>query len=185
VYQYYGGIQTIERYYTGKMWDEIEAKFGADIWQKWSEYSLLKQQDALNKTKTASKYYKAHPELEEYSKMKDVLQKQVNNAIVALGLKLPTTPPYNIRRDFSPTGSTQNELAQFVQSQPQLTWSDWQERLSEPMQRMVLDYWTNGTDLPSVAWSDLEYNMGDWGFESADAVLRAIGFALSQERGLQ
>jgi hypothetical protein len=174
LYKYYGGIDTLDRYYTGKMYAALEAKLGTDIHEKITMYNDLKVADAQNGTKTAKAYYNAHPELSQYYDLKAALADEIDRRVSAIAKRLPNPPTIPIRSDFVPQGQNQEELLGSAQPEPTMSWAQWQRVLTEPMQELLIEYY-QGQPLPSAARSQLQYIMSDYGFSSIDQMLQAIG----------
>lgn len=174
LYKYYGSIEKIERMYESNMYTYLDQKYGADIGAKWDEYFYLKIADP----KAATAYYKKHPELKQYSQEKAKLQDQVIRALARFENRVPENPSPDFRQDFTPTNATQQQFLEQNQAQPQMTWEQWQQVLSEPMQRLVYAYFMEGNELPSAAASQLDYDARQYGFEDGDAMLQAIGSSL-------
>jgi hypothetical protein len=84
--EYYGSINTLERYYNTIMNNELEKKFGSDIKDVENEYY-----DLLT-TKEQKAFKKQHPELGEYWTAKKTYQTDLDRRIVVLGSNLPEQP---------------------------------------------------------------------------------------------
>ena len=119
---YYSSYEKIEKYYTGKMYDEIENKLGADIYDKWDEYYALKDESSAK----AKQYFRQHPELKQYIEMKEEMQNTVNSNIVRLSLHMPEGEPVNVREDARNLSIGQqdliNNLTQQQNAIPMETW---------------------------------------------------------------
>jgi len=130
---YYGSIETIERYYTNQMYDEIEAELGADIWAQWDEYHYLK--DTGQSTRA---YWNTHPELARYGEIRDEWSKTIASKVIALGSKLPEGKPAFMRpdADFTSLGS-QDLQSYFDQPPAMIPWETWQEVLPQSIQKGI------------------------------------------------
>jgi hypothetical protein len=102
VYEYYGGLSSLEKFYKGKVYDQLETKFGADIGDKWDEYYNMQLSDPAG----AKKYYRQHPELKAYTKEKTKLMEEALKNIVTFGSKLPDAPKPEL------TGNTPESVGQ-------------------------------------------------------------------------
>jgi hypothetical protein len=72
---YYGGIDQIEKYYRGLMWDDIEKTFGPDIWN-------------------------TYPRPKAYWRMKNSYEATINKHVIDLGLRLRDGLPAEVRPDY-------------------------------------------------------------------------------------
>jgi hypothetical protein len=176
LYKYYGGIQKLESYYRTEMYDILKEKYGSDIVEIVNEYYDLKVTDAAG----AKSFYKSHPEISAYFDMKDVLQNKINQIVVKLADKLPERPAIAVRSDFEPKGATQNQLAEGVAAQSEKTWEEWSTQLTEPVQRIIIQYFQTGEPLSSAVNSELDYLASIYGYKSGDALLQTLGLALSK-----
>lgn len=179
LFKYYGSIDTIERQYNNQMYTYLEQKFGADISQKYSQYMDMKVYDDANGTKTASAYYKAHPELKAYTKEKGVWKDEITRKMAEFQKYIPEAPPPDIRPDFVPQGQVQEEMLQVATPVPQVSWEQWQTILGGPMSRIVQDYFAGG-DLKYNSEQNLDYLAPKYGFESGREMLQAIGSSIRQ-----
>ena len=175
--EYYGGFDVVERFYTNKMYDRLEGRYG-NIQAVFDEYYELQIKDALYGTKEARAYKKAHPEMTEYSKEKSGLQTQLNRFLA--GYQLPETMLPVARLDFAPRTPSQASLASLGQAQAVISWEQWQQVLSPAMQSLIRDYYRNGDDLPSAAEKQLDYIAGQFGMSGDDALLM-IGRSLQNQ----
>lgn len=176
--KYYGGISVLEQYYNNQMYDKLIKQYGADIFDKWDEYDTLQMQDA----KAAKAYKKAHPELDAYTKSRKNYKNSILRIIADLGSKLPEEPQIPLRKDTLPGSNRQQEISDYVQPEQQMTWGDWQKVLSEPMQELILDYWTSGEKLPSAVTYKLDSLARDLDMYDGEEVLQMILIALRKEQ---
>ncbi len=159
--KYYGGLDFIERYYTGEFYSALEAELGDDIWDKWDEYYRLKEQDELNdslgdKTKLAKEYWDANPQLEGYGNFKDRWQSVYDERARVVGDALEPGLPPILRGDLEDPSVFQEEALEQLDPQEQIPWEQWQQVLSPAMQRLVEDFYLSGELLPDIAREDLE-----------------------------
>ena len=175
--KYYGGISVLEQYYTSQMYAELEKQYGDDIQAKWDEYDVLQLQNSA----AARAYKKQHPELAEYTKTKNALRESMMRIIADLGSNFPDSPQVPLRTDITNPSQRQEDIINASQPQEQLRWSDWQMLLSDPMQQLILDYWTTGEALPSSANYQLDYIASQIGMYDGDEVLQNIGIAIAKQ----
>jgi hypothetical protein len=151
------------------MYQDIEEKLGADIWDKWDTYWALKDSGGNYQA-----YKREHPELTEYGKIKDAWGPVIADNVVRFGSHLHDIP-VNIRP--SAGGSYgQEQLIQGIQNQnaglPQLSWAQWQQLLGVGVSRLVEDYVYSGEEVPYAAMQSLEAVGKDMGIYDADTVLK-------------
>jgi hypothetical protein len=175
LYEYYGSLDTISAYFRSRMRSELFEKVGVDIYDKFAELDRLNMTDPT----AAKAYKKAHPELAEYSTFSKAYQEQVNQSIVKFASYLPERPNIMFQEDYAPTSETQEQLLEGM-NQPAMTWQEWQQVLSEPLQRLIVDYFQNGEELPYAAEQNLEYLSGQYGYYDADEMLQVIGLSLQK-----
>lgn len=176
LYQHYGSLNTLERYYVGNMYASLERSYGKNIMDVYSEYLRLKAEQP----EAAKEYKSEHPEIEFFLDERRGMYDNLNRAIVQMAEKLPERPMVPVRPDFAPVGQSQTDLANALQPQPRASWSDFQQILSPQMQSMVVEYWMAGEEMTSAAESRLDYLAGQYGFEDGDAMMQEIGLSLSQ-----
>ena len=176
LYEYYGSLNTLERYYVGNMYAALESAYGKNIMDVYGEYLRLKAEDPDN----AKAYKNEHPEINAFLDERRSMYDNLNRSIVDMASRLPDRPRIPIRPDneFAPQGQSQADLLGQLQPEPQATWQDFQQILSPQMQEMVIQYWTEGEDLSSAVEGRLDYLAGQYGFENGDAMLQAIGMTL-------
>jgi hypothetical protein len=169
--KYYGGIDTLERYYTGKMYDKLEAKFGENITDLESQYF-----DIYDKAQKKA-FLNANPQLKSYWDEKDRLKEERLRQVVAFGQNLPEPKP-ELRTDSEPANPTQAELSQFAQQEQRLSFDEWQQVLGPSASSLILDYWYSGEDLPKALTSNLNYMAEQYGYESGNDMLQEILMSL-------
>jgi len=155
--QYYGSIESIERYYTGMMYDVIEQELGSDIFDLWDQYYEIKLVDS----KEAKKFYKENEDrFERYSELKGNLEQLTSSAITRLGsnIKEASFPELRPRET---TSLGQQSLDEYFANTGEptpydYTWVDWQGNVSQNMERLLVDYF-NGEDLSYTARDQVEY----------------------------
>jgi len=82
-----------------------------------------------------------------------------------------------IRPDIDMTSIGQQDLAQGIQGEPQMTIQDWQNIMSPELFRLTVDY-ILGDELTSNAQYKLDRMSNDMGFQYTDDLLQAFGQAL-------
>ncbi len=167
VYTYYGGMQAIEKFHKGKVYDTLEKKYGADISKKFDEYYDLQISDPAG----AKSYYRMHPELKAYNKEKTVLMEQALRAIVAFGAKLPDAPKPELTGNTPETVGQQN-IQEYTQQTTQ-PFEYWQGEMPE-VSAILADYWQNNEEIPYAVTKNLDYQASQYGFQSGEDLLQAI-----------
>jgi hypothetical protein len=125
---YYGGIEQINNYYKGQMYDEAEQRYGAGIWLTQETYFSLSSSDK-------KAWLREHPELKEYWDYKNSVQQQINTQVIALGSQLSEPIGAEFREDLTGLGvGAQESLQDLLQpSDPlaQLSATDWIGRIGQ------------------------------------------------------
>lgn len=173
--KYYGGIDTLERYYTGKMYDQLEAKFGDNITDVESGYFNI-----YDKAERKA-YLRANPQLKAYWDEKDKLKEYNLRQVVQFGNNLPEPKP-ELRSDAEPANPTQEELEKFAQPEQKMSFDQWQGVIGESASSLILDYYYSGEELPKALTSNLNYMADQYGYESGNDLLREILMSLPQEQ---
>ena len=164
---YYGGIDTIERYYTTLMNEQLDEEFGEDVALLFEEYYFLK--DSL-KNEEAKAFYNAN-NLKSIESKKKKLQAEVNKAVVESGKLLPEMKGYEIRPDFMPASGYQEDALNVATGNPQAEaaqaiWSG----LTPEAQSLIQEYLETGEKLPSGVMRQLDYLAGRQGMSQYDAL---------------
>lgn len=168
---YYGGIDTVARYYSNQMYIQLEKEYGKDILVKVDYYYWLSDN---GQTKEASAY-KKQMGLTAYFARKDALQKQVNLAAINAAQFIPEGRDYAIRPDFLPKSEIQGGAYNYATTdQQQVTASQIWSELSEPMIQLIQEYFDSDKPLPYIVGKRLEY-LGDQYNLSKQEVLRLLG----------
>lgn len=165
--KYYGGIETLEKYYTGNMYDTLEEEFGKEIFDVEDAYY-----DILD-TDERKKYRNEHPELKDYWDRKSELKEENQRALVTFGSRLPDAPKLQTTGK-TPENPTEERLQEFINQPPAPTFEQWQQELGTPMTDLIQDYWFNDEELPYTVSNSLDYMAEQYGYESGDDMLRAI-----------
>lgn len=180
LYKYYGGIETLQQHHNGKMYEELDKKFG-DVQPLFDHYYDLQ----LTDPKGATKFKKLHPEMDAYNKYKAGLKQDGLAALVRFAARLPDGPELDIRPDFDPANPTQQGLSDYTNQQapgPQ----EFQQALGAPLMNIIQIYHADLTNdpsrakLPYQADRELDYRAKALGYESGDDLLRAILISMQQ-----
>ncbi len=170
--KFYGGIDTIERYYTSQMYDELEKKYGENITDLESFYY-----DLYDKGQRRA-FLNANPQLKGYWDDKAELKDNVQRQVVQLGNNLPMAELQ--LTDNVPENPTQEDLQNFAQPAQQITFEQWTGVVGQPTAELIADYWYNGEDLPRQVEQNLDYMANQYGYNNGDDLLQAILLSLPQ-----
>lgn len=177
MYKYYGGLETVNRFYKSQMYAALDKEFGTDIQAKWNEYYGLQ----ISSTKLANAYKRQHPELAAWSKRKAAWEEAILKAGARVASYMPDRPFVPVREDFQPQSQPQENLAQVAQGQPRYQWDDYKQMLgSEALSRLVLDYWLDDRRLSAAAERQLDFLAPKFGFEDGDMFLQSMGASILQ-----
>jgi hypothetical protein len=180
MYQYYGGIETLEQYQNGKIYDTLEQKFG-DLQPIFDRYYEL----GLTDPKQASKFKKSHPELDAYNKYKNGLQQDALAQILKFADRLPDGPEIDLRGDFEEGNPAQENIAGYA-AQRSPSPQEFQQALGTPLMNIVAKYYADLVSdpskarLPYQASNELDYKAGRLGYQSGDDLLRDVLLSLQQ-----
>ncbi len=173
LYSFYGGIQTLEKYWKGKVYDQLEEKYGADIQDKVQEYNTLK----LVNPAQAKTYYRQHSEIKAYNKEKSELMDEALKKIVEFAQRLPEEEKPALTGN-EPNSVGQENLYQYA-TQTAPTFQEFQQSLPIESQ-LIQEYWTSGEDIPYEVKKSLDYKAQRLGYQDGDDLLEAILIALPQ-----
>jgi hypothetical protein len=167
---YYGGIDTVSRYYNNMMYDTLEKEFGEDIQQKVNYYYDLGDQGMTAEQKA----FKAQNNLKAYFDRLAVLQQQANLQAIEAAKFIPEGKDYQIRPEFQPQSGIQQGAMQYVATDQQAQMAEAiYSQLSDPMKALLQQY-LEGGELPYNVGKRLEYLGRDYGL-SKQEVLRLLG----------
>ena len=169
--KYYGGLDTLDRYYTGLMYDKLEAKYGSDITDIEGAYYNI--YDKAEK----KAYLNAHPELKPYWKEKSALKDENLRHVVEFGQHMPASSVPETQ-DVTPANPTQKELEKFAQPAPQVSFEQWTQVIGQPAAALIQEYWFDNKDLPSALTKDLDYMAEQYGYDNGRAMLQEILMSL-------
>jgi hypothetical protein len=150
--QYYGGIDTLDRYLTSKMFDDLETKYGSNITRASQEYSDAKYR--LLDNNLAKRILADNPNLTPYWKEKGKKQDEITRSLSLFGSKFEEIK-LSIRPDYKGT---------FEQKQP-TSYNEWREIMGDPMMQ-AMDNFMRGGEMPKNVESELDYLAGKYGYES-------------------
>lgn len=162
--RYYGGIDTIERYYTSQMYDKLDATYSEETMAKVEMYYDLDSRDK-------AQFKKENPDVaayfKDYYQMKDDILRELAN----FGDILPSRPEL---RDVDPTYSKQEDIANAAMTQPQIGYEEWTGIVGESTMQLIEDYRYGDESLPYAVRTKLERMAEEYGYEDEDAILVAI-----------
>jgi hypothetical protein len=173
LYTFYGGIQALEKYHKGKVYDVLEAKYGSDIQEKFAEYYDMQISDPAG----AKSYYRLHPELAKYNKEKKVLMEQALRAIVDFGSRLPDTPKPELTGNTPQSVGQQNIEEYATQQTPDFSF--WQQELPE-VSNILANYWSGNEPIPYAVTKVLDRQAGQYGYPDGEAMLQAILISMNR-----
>ena len=146
---YYGGIDAIAKYYESLMYNDIEAKLGADVWAKWDIYW------SLPAGKERNAFYKQNPELGKYSDLRDEWRSRIDVATLKMESYLPEAKPAQIRPDAGELTSYQQEFAQALQP-PQIDLEQVFQELGAETSNLLYDFMYYQQAMPNSARGRIE-----------------------------
>lgn len=173
LYEYYGGINVLERYYKSQVYAELAKTYGEGISETQDEYYRLRLIDPAG----AKRFKRAHPELASYTKDKQKLMNIALRALVEFGSQLPEAERPRLTGN-QPANEQQQAIQQYATQQAP-PFSYWAAELPEVAQ-IVETTWSAGMDIPYAVRSELDYRAGQYGFESGDDLLQAILLSMGQ-----
>ena len=175
---YYGGIEQIETYYNGRMYQLIKDEVGEDIFDVWAEYWDLKDSGGNWRA-----FWDEHPELQRYRDLRDTYTPLAADAIVSLADRIAEGAPAELREDLGESqGVSQIEQGLSSQQQQvlQLTFEDWRNALGTSAMNLVVDYIVDGDSLPNSVRDRLDIVADTYGLDQS-TLLEVIRRTLSQQ----
>ncbi len=168
---YYGGLETVERYYTTQVYNQLEQEFGQDIDDKVQTYNLL--MDNLQE-KEAKQFYKANNLKAYFDRRKELLQ-DIDDDIINTASQIPEGQGYQIRPEFQAQGGYQEEALQYATTNQQAETAQqiWNE-ISPAAQTLIQESLQTGEELPSAVKRQLTYIAEKYGLSQYEA-LRLLG----------
>jgi hypothetical protein len=167
LYEFYGGISSLEKFTRNKMYDQLEAKFGNDIGDKFNTYYDMQITDPAG----AKSFYRMHPELKAYNEAKKILEQQALRQVVEFGSKLPDTPKPELTGNAPQSVGQENVQNYATQQTPSFDY--WQQELPE-VSTIIQNYWSGNEPLPYAVTKNLDRMASQYGYDSGEDLLTAI-----------
>jgi hypothetical protein len=170
---YYGGIDSIEAYISGKVRQELSDKYGAEIYDIQTGYFDAPNQRA---------YLSEHPELKKFWDDKRVLDKESEKMFIQMGSNLPTGKSAQFREGFAPQSGVQETLYNALQPQEQVpSWQEVSQGMAPWLQDEVTKYWQNGKKISTRAQKQLDFLASQGGYYDYKDLLRTAGLAMQSQ----
>lgn len=179
LFDYYGGIDFLEKYWTGEMYTAAEKQFGSDVFITSATYGQLADQESQlldqyyrmkdNNDPNAKAFYAqyldkdsnqkdlflaAHPELKDYWALKRNYKDEIDQRLTYFADKIRDVRP-ELRQDYQPQGVYEVPAAQQLGYQfPQApTWNQYASMFSSSQRSLLEDYFNGGKLSPSMKTS--------------------------------
>ena len=162
---YYGGLDTIEKYYQSQARADLRKTYGENVYEIY--YAYLD----LITSKEKKEFKRLYPYLDDFIREKNDWQEIVNRKTVELSTRFPDLPGVPVR---DPQSATQAMLAKTVNQTPDDTAAKIQQEMSPALFSLVQDYWQKGEDMPYAARQQLDYIGENYGM-NANEVLQLMG----------
>ena len=135
---YYGGMDKYRSYLKGRMYDELEEKYGEEIFDKNLIYQNLKNAGLDTEAKN---YLNKHKDLKAYRDERPGWYDEIENMIVEFGERLPEGIPSEIRESFDPESYSELDIQKYFEryQAPTYTLDEWAKRIGEPEVNMLLN----------------------------------------------
>ena len=159
---YYGGIDTINQYYSAQERNVLQKKYGKDIYNQY--YAYLDEVDPKVKAQLYTKTMKA------FIADRNKSQVVINQKVSALASKLPDEPKMPLNTANSPT---QTSLGNQINAPATVSSAELASKMSPYMQSLITDYF-NGQQLPYAAKQQLDFLGQGYGLTSND-ILQILG----------
>lgn len=132
---YYGGLEQIENYYKGQMYDDAEQQFTKEIFQTEANYW------SFATSAERKQYLRQHPELKAYWDMKHQYQVDINQKVVELGSLLQEPKGIEFRKDVQGVGIGAQQMIEQIQNQ------------RDPLAGLTIQQWTDyvGSEVVDIA----------------------------------
>lgn len=143
---YYGGIETIGKYYQGLMWDDAEKQFGSDFWTR------------LRAGEVSS------AEKKRYYALLDRWNERIDRQVLALAQYLPEKKGAQIRSDVGETTAFQQDFIQSLQP-PVVSEADVVNEIGDTAYQIVQDFLNGGPPLPYTVRNKLQALADDMGID--------------------
>jgi hypothetical protein len=168
LYEYYGGVETLEKVHKGRVYDQLDQEF-PNIQSTLDEYYDIYDQ------KARTSFKKQHPELTSYWDRKTKLTEQAMKDIVNFAQLLPEAPKPQSTGN-APQTPAQEDLQNYLQAQKP-SFEQWSQIMGAPLTQLVIGH-AQGDELPRIAESELDYMSEQYGYEDGDQLLRDILISL-------
>lgn len=152
--KYYASLGSVEDYYKGQVYNALEARFGADIYNIQTGYFDLKNIGGDYKA-----YLKEHPELIQYWEASRQYQAQAAKMYLQVRKLIPKAPP----PELIPGAEGTEEFQQGLEEQEEVanpaydySWDDFSEMTSPPIARLLKDHFENGDRLTDAVDNEIE-----------------------------
>jgi hypothetical protein len=135
---YYGGIDQIEKYYKGLMYNEAEARFGLDIFDVQAEYFDQPTRNA------AKQYLRQNPKLKQYWDFRDQTNQLIIHQVIGLGSQLREGQDVEVREKLPEIISTGAKsilegINQAGVPVEEFTPEDWQQTVGQTEYFIILE----------------------------------------------
>jgi hypothetical protein len=151
LYAYYGGIQTVEKYYRGLMYTDMEQRFGKDIFEIQDGYY------AIFDDKERKKYLKEHPQLKKLWDAKTVWEKNISGYILNTADMMPEGIGAQLQPGAEPVTTGQEAVVKAATPEQKYTWDEYQQIMGSSLSNLVMDNILGGEELSYAAENQLEY----------------------------
>jgi len=168
---YYGGVDKVEGYYKGMMYDQIEAELG-DVWDLWDQYYFLKDTDGNYRS-----FYKQNKNtFERYYEIRDTWSERIAQEMADFNKNLPESKPAWFRQDADLESIGAQQLYEQLTEQRSIyegfTYDQWKYVLGSESTAAVL----KSGDIPVGAEDYLEDIADDLGI-SLEEMIQLVGNA--------
>jgi hypothetical protein len=171
---YYGGIDNIEAYVSGKVRQQLSDKYGADIYQQQTDYFNDPNPKA---------YLRAHPQLKAFWTEKRVLDAQGEQEFYRMASALPESKSAQFQAGYQPQSGVQQTIYDALQPQhPIPPWNELSQGMPPWLQNEIANHATDpNTVLSKRAKSEMDYLAQQGGFYNAADLLRTATLAYMQQ----
>lgn len=164
--RYYGGIDTIERYYTSQMYDKLDEKYSDETLAKVQMYYEIQ----LSSDRT--KFKKQNPDVAAYFKDKYAMQDDIARQLSNFGDILPATP--ELQPGVKPSYSKQEDIYNAAQPQPKYSQEQWTGMVGQPVMDLISEFKNGDKALPYQVRTYLEKAASQYGYDNENDMLVAI-----------
>ena len=161
----------VERYYTTKVYNQLEQEFGSDIDNIVENYYYM--MDNLQ-DKEAKQFYKAN-NLKAYFDRRKELLTGVNDDIINAAQSIPDGKDYEIRPEFQPQGGYQEDALSYATTdqQSQMAQNIFTQ-LSPAVQSLLQESFQTGEPVPSAVLRQVKFIANKYGLSEYEA-MRIMG----------